>query len=154
MKTTVIFASITGGAICDPHFTLIHPTAEQVEKMSSESSPITRDVQIAIPASLWVLLKLDRQHTRVTVPPESLNWALSCPGLDEHGTPEVHIDKGAIIRDWLDSGAPSKWFGRRPSHEKTVENRQKLARDAAGRFCLATTLTPSAAAPWAKPAQG
>lgn len=139
MKTTVIFASTTGGAIYDPHFTLPCPTAEQVEKMSRESSSITKDVQIVIPASLWILLGLNRHYTRVTVPEKSLNWTLSCSGLDIYGAPEIHIDESAIIRAWLDSGAPLKWDGANPTPEKTIKNRQKLARDAAGRFCRATS---------------
>ena len=154
MKTVIKFRSNASHAICEPQFKLSCPTAEQVERMTRESLFVGRDVQVDIPAALWVLLGLDQQTTCVTVPQESLNWALSCPDLDEYGSPKVHVDKGAIMYAWLDSGAPFKWYGVRPSPEKIIKNRQKLARDAAGRFCLATTLTPSAAAPWAKPTQG
>ena len=153
MKPEIKFTSAIGFAISNDHLIIKNPTTEDIEKMEQESVPVRIDVSIPVPAALIVLLGIE-PRTRVNVPSRSLTWALSARGVDANGWIVTHIDKGAIMYAWLDSGAPLKWDGARPTPEKIVENRQKLARDASGRFCRATKLIPSAANPWEKLVQG
>ena len=139
MKTVIKFESTSKGAIYNPSLRIQSPTATEIEKMTTPAIWVNLDVEVAIPASLWILLGLKDAQTNVHVPAGSLTWALSARGVSPGGKPFPYVDEGAILRAWLDSGAPLEWDGARPTPEKIVENRQKLARDAAGRFCRATS---------------
>ena len=139
MKTVIKFESTSRGAVYNPSLRIQSPTAMEIEKMTTQNIWVNLTPEIDISASLWILLGLENAQTSVHVPDESLTWALSARGVSPGGKPFPYIDEGAIMRAWLDSGAPLEWDGARPTPEKTIKNRQKLARDAAGRFCRATS---------------
>ena len=137
MKTRIKFEG-QGGCIAaiNCRLTFENPTAEQLERLYSLDFHIQENLYINVPPALIVLLGVDPQTT-VTVPPNSFKKFFS---LVDPGAPEPYLkptpDEGAIIRAWLDAGAPLEWDPADPVNIQ--QNRAKLARDAAGRFCRIT----------------
>jgi len=133
MKTSIEFRSTSSFAV-KKEGKIEAPTVEQMERLSTLVAGTKRDMMVSVPAALLVLLGECPKNGVVTVsvPDRSLNWAAII--FDDGGQrPSIKINEGAILHAWLDAGAPLDWDGEKKLYPAPV--RQKLARDAAGRYC-------------------